>query len=133
MNIRRGDGQKRRIYRHARLCGTYIVQSLNHPGIGTKKYWSILQRFLGKHKLLRLPPIQHNSFRATDVSEKATMFNTFFAKQCTLIQTGSVSPDFQFLTNNRLDRANFDTTKILSIIIHLMGIKLMVGMKYLYG
>ena len=52
----------------------------------------------------------------TDSSEKATIFNLFFANQCTVIQTGSILPDFHFLTNHRLDKANFDSAKILSVI-----------------
>ena len=71
---------------------------------------------MGKSKLPRIPPVQHNNSIVTDTSEKATIFNTFFAEQCTVIRTGSVLPDYQFLTNLRLDRANFDTTKILTII-----------------
>ena len=91
---------------------TKLVRSLNDPGFGTKKYCSILHRLLCK----RIPPIQHKN---TDYrqSEKATLFNPFFfTNQCTVIQTGSILPDFHFLTNHRLDKANFDSAKILSII-----------------
>ena len=52
----------------------------------------------------------------TDASEKATIFNTFFCKTVHCNQTGSDLPDFQCLTNHRLDKINFDPTIILSII-----------------
>ena len=59
---------------------TKLVHSLNDPGIGTKKYWSTLHRLLGKRKLPRIPPIQHNNTMIIDSSEKATIFNLFFCQ-----------------------------------------------------
>ena len=56
---------------------TKLVHSLNDPGIGSKKYWSILYRLLGKRRLPRITPIQHNNTMITDSSEKATIFTLF--------------------------------------------------------
>ena len=52
----------------------------------------------------------------TDVSEKANIFNNFFANQCSLIETQSVLPPDQLLTNHKLESIFFDEAKILALI-----------------
>ena len=52
----------------------------------------------------------------TDTSQKANIFNTFFAKQCSLLHTDSVIPELRLLTNHRLDTIDLDSKKVLAII-----------------
>ena len=61
-----------------------------------------------------IPPIR-NSINVL-VSEKASIFNSFFCDQCSLVDTGSVLPPEQFLTNLRLDNIEFNEDKIESLI-----------------
>ena len=70
-----------------------LGESLNDPAITPKKYWSILHRFLHKRKIPKIPPIRHNNTFLTDTLVKANTFNSFFAKQCSLIETGSELPE----------------------------------------
>ena len=51
-----------------------------------KSYWSILKTFLN-NKILVIPPILHDNKFITNFKEKAEIFNNFFAKQCSLIDT----------------------------------------------
>ena len=46
---------------------------------------------------------------------KANTFNSFFAKQCSLIETGSESLADYLLTHNCIESVNLDRSKILSI------------------
>ena len=69
-----------------------LGESLNDPAITPKKYWSILHSFLHKHKILKISPMRHNNTFLTDAMVKANTFNSFFAKQCSLIETGSELP-----------------------------------------
>ena len=67
-------------------------QKLSQPGTGTKAYWSILKNFLNKNKFPIIPPLFHLNKFITEFQEKATLFNNFFATQCTVLETGSQSP-----------------------------------------
>ena len=84
--------------------------------ITPKKYWSISHRFLHKRKTPKIPAIRHNNTFLTDTLVKANTINSFFAKQCSLIETGSELPAEYLLTHHRLESVNLDPVKILSVI-----------------
>ena len=86
-----------------------LGEKLNDPKLGVKAYWSIVNKFLHKKKIPLIPPIVVNDNIITSVSEKAGMFNNYFAKQCTLRPNASVLPDF-------LDSITFSVKDIYSII-----------------
>ena len=75
--------------------------------INPKCYWSILKSFLGNKKIPCIPPLIHNNQFVVDFKEKSELFNSFFAKQCTYIETGSSLPT-QLLrrTNESLNTIN---------------------------
>ena len=52
----------------------------------------------------------------TDTLVKANTFKSFFAKQCSLIETGSELPAEYLLTHHRLESVNLDPAKIISVI-----------------
>ena len=54
--------------------------------------------------------MRHNNTFLTDTLVKVNTFNSFFAKQCSLIETGSELPADYLLTHN------LDPAKIISII-----------------
>ena len=86
--------------------------------INPKCYWSMLKRFL--NKIPCIPPlINNNQF---DFKEKNKLFNSFFAKQCTHIETGSNLPT-QILrrTNESLNTINFTEDDILRIVYKKVG------------
>jgi len=91
---------------------------LNEPNINPKKYWSTLNLLIHKRKMTRIPPIRNaNNIIVSDVSQKADVFNTFFANQCSLIENNSVLPPFnQPLVDNSLDTVHFDNAKLLAFI-----------------
>ena len=96
---------------------TRLGNELNRPDIGNKKYWSILNQFLHKRKVPKIPSIRNpRDILITDVSEKANVFNSFFASQCSLIDTVSELPPQVFHTDQRLEHVVFDETKLLTFI-----------------
>ena len=91
-------------------------QKLSHPGAGTKIYWSILKNFLNKNKFLIIPPLFHLNKFITDFQEKATLFNNFFASQCTVVETESQLPSFCATTNSILENILFSDDDIITHI-----------------
>ena len=53
---------------------------LADPKTGQKSYWKIMNRFLNKCKVPRIPPLFQNSKFITDCTEKASLFNSYFAE-----------------------------------------------------
>ena len=93
-----------------------LGESLNDPAITPKKYWLILYSFLHRRKMPKIPTIRHDNTFLTNTLVKANTFNSFFAKQCSLNETGSELPLDYLLTHHRLESVNLDVAKILSII-----------------
>ena len=57
-----------------------------------KSYWSILKIFLNNKKIPCIPPLLHENKFIIDFRRKTEIFNTFFVKQCSLINTSSDLP-----------------------------------------
>ena len=89
---------------------------LSNPTTGQKTYWKILNRFLNKCKIPRIPPLFINNKYITDCKEKASIFNGFFASQCTPLDNGSVLPAFHYNTHSRLTDFNITTTEINDVL-----------------
>ena len=97
---------------YARLGNT-----LNDPNIGPKKYWYTLIQLLHNRNMPKIPPIRNDRNElVSDVSSKANIFNNFFAKQCSLLDSGSILPPEALRTEQRLDQVIFDDAKILALI-----------------
>ena len=50
----------------------------------SKTYWSLMKTFFNSKKVPVIPLLFNGAF-VTDFQEKAKIFNSFFAKQCTLV------------------------------------------------
>ena len=97
-----------------------FTQKLNTIQKSTKAYWALLKFFLNNRKIPVIPPLFHNNKFVTDFKEKAELFNSFFAKQCSLIKNGSkLPPRLHFLTDKRLSTVKFVSNDILKIIQNL--------------
>ena len=85
--------------------------------INPKCYWSILKSFLCNKKIPCIPPLIHNNQFVVDFKEKSELLSSFFAKQCTYIETRSSLPT-QLLprTNESLNTINFTEDDILNVI-----------------
>ena len=82
-----------------------------------KTYWSILKSFYKGTKVTLIPPLLINNKTVLDFSEKANLFNDFFASQCTPISNNSVLPSRKSSkTNKRLQKLNIKEDDILKII-----------------
>ena len=100
---------------HARL-----TKKLSDPATSPKSYWSILRTFLNNNKIPCIPPLLHEINFIIDFKRKAEIFNTFFAKQCSLINTSSILPTTLIMkTRGSLSTIRFTSVDILKIIRNL--------------
>ena len=56
---------------------------LADPSNGQKSYWKILNKFLNKCKIPKIPPILVDDKYITNCKKKASIFNDFFSSHCT--------------------------------------------------
>ena len=87
-----------------------ISKKLCSKATAPKCYWSLLKTMLNDKKVPCIPPLFHDNKFITDFSKKADLFNSFFAKQCSIIENNSVLPSS---TNPITDQylANIEFTK----------------------
>ena len=94
-----------------------MANKLNSIQKGSKAYWSLLKSFLHNKKIPIIPPILHNNAFVTDFKKKAELFNSYFAKQCTLMNSNSTLPvNLQYLTDKCLSSFDFSEDDIMKII-----------------
>ena len=97
-----------------------MANKLNNLQRNSKAYWSLLKCNLNNKKILLMPLLFHENKFVTNFLEKAELFNSFFSKQCSLINNGSTLPThMQYLTNNRLSSVTFSQDDIAKIIQNL--------------
>ena len=92
------------------------ANKLNNPMTGPKAYWSILNRFLGKKKIPTIPPLLVNDIFETNFLTKSNISNKYFAKECSIIDNGSVLPNLTYKTDNRINEVLSSRELILKII-----------------
>ena len=72
--------------------------------------------FSGKKDHL-IHPLLFNGALATDFQEEANIFNSFFAKQCTLVSNNSVLPsEFTYMTEERIQSITFSEFDVIKIM-----------------
>ena len=78
-----------------------LTQKLTTIQKSTKEYCAQLKFFLNNRKIPVIPPFFHNKKFITDFKEKAELFCSFFAKECSLIKNESILPPrLHFLTTS---------------------------------
>ena len=89
------------------------------PTTSAKTYWPILKRFLNDKKIPCILPLFHDKF-ITDFKEKAELFNSFFSKQCSIMDNGSKLPsNLVYHTNEKLSYIVFNSEDIGKVISDL--------------
>ena len=89
---------------------------LTDQSTGQKTYWNILNQFLNKTKVPRIPPLFSNGNFIVCCQEKAKLFNEYFAKQCTPFVTPSVLPELRYHTSERLSHFDISIEEIKDLI-----------------
>ena len=93
-----------------------LGEKLADPATGQKTYWKILNKFLNKCKIPRIPPLFFQNKFITSCKEKASIFNNFFLTQCTPLVNNSNLPELHFLTNSRISDFEINLNELSDII-----------------
>ena len=86
--------------------------------MGKKLYGLLLRDFLIK-KCSNIPPLLEDNKFVTNFSSKASIFNTYFAEQCTPLPIDSILPDINYKTENKLYNIQITHGQIIAIISKL--------------
>ena len=93
-----------------------MSKKLNDLSTAPKPCWSILNWFFKNKKIPSIPPICHDGKVISGFKEKANLFNSFFACQCTPVSNSSVLFGISFHTNARLNSFSITEKDIFAII-----------------
>ena len=94
-------------------------QKLNDPITAPKTYQKIINRLLNNKKIPAIPPSLVYGEIISNFSQKASIFNKFFASQCTPLQNSSSLPTFYLRTDEILSSLNINKDDIFAIIKNL--------------
>ena len=101
-----------------------IASKLTMTRKSPKTYCFLLKVFLNNKKIPIILPLFHENKFVTDFKEKAELFNAFFAKECSLIDSNSSLPkNLIYFTEKRLSKIRFSEDDIAKIIQNLILIK----------
>ena len=96
-----------------------LGNKLNDPSTSQKSYWKIINKVMNKCRAPKIPPILVNNVFILNCRDKAKHFNDFFSNQCKLVINNSTLPQFNFLTDSRIDHITIQNDEILSLIQNL--------------
>ena len=85
---------------------------VSNPRTGPKKYWTALKKLINKSVSTVIPPILHENILVTGAHEKSVIFNDYFKKQCTLLDTDSVLTAFERKTPHSISEINISPYQI---------------------
>ena len=77
-----------------------LSRKLTDPSSSPNVFWGAMRRLINNKKISNIPPLQEGSSFVTNFSEKAAIFNKYFAQQCTPLQNSSVLPPLVYKTDS---------------------------------
>ena len=94
-----------------------LANKFNDLEITPKTYWKILKAFANGNKLLLIPPLLVGNQLVSDFLLKATLFNDYFSKQCTIVDNNSsILANISFETEESLSTFEIYSGDIVKII-----------------
>ena len=94
----------------------YIMQmceKLKDHLTAPKAYWKILNLLISNKKVLAIQPLLFDGEIISNFSQKAAIFNKYFASQCTLLQNSSSLPTLRLKTDKALSSLNISEHAII--------------------
>ena len=108
---------------------TNMGNNVNNPNTSRKAYWEIINKVMNKCKAPKIPPLLVNNLFILNCREKANLFTDFFSHQCKPVINHSILPNFNYLTNEKIEQIPIENEDIISLIRKLNPNKVL--MEYL--
>lgn len=96
-----------------------LARNLMDPNAGQKVFWAAFKRLVNKKKHTIIPPLLEHHTYITNFELKASLFNEYFAQQCTLLQNASTIPALTKRTSFLLSDIPITEEAVLKIISKL--------------
>ena len=71
---------------------------------------------MNKCKAPKIPPLLINNVFILNCREKAKLFTSFFSQQCKPVNNDSVLPNFNYLTNEKIEQIPIEDDDIIALI-----------------
>ena len=98
---------------------TCLGNKLHNSHHKDKIYWKILNKVINKSKAPKVPPLLVDNHFIIDCKEKASLFTSYFCKQCTPIVSNSVLPPLMYNTNQRINQFPLSLNDINTLLSKL--------------
>ena len=79
-------------------------------------FWTAFNRLTNNKKITNIPPLDENGKMISNFQEKASLFNKYFATQCTPLNYEVALPPLIYKTEARLNNIEISTSQIISLI-----------------
>ena len=86
----------------------------NNPITTQQLYWKIINKVMNKCKAPKIPPLRINNTFILNVRGKAKLFIDFFSQQSKPVNNDSVLPNFNYLTNEKIEHIHIENKDIIS-------------------
>ena len=93
-----------------------LSSKLSNTNTSPKAYWTILKSIFSNKKIPKIPPLFVNNNVISNFQDKATLFNSHFAKQCSILNNNSNLPEQINTSIFSLSSVNLKDDKLLSLI-----------------
>ena len=95
---------------------TNIGNKLNNPKTNQKSNWKIINKVMNKCKTPKIPPLLVSNLFILNCREKAKLSTDFFSQQCKPVINHGVLPNFNYLTNGKIEQIPIENEDIISLI-----------------
>ena len=96
-----------------------VYEKLNDPLTAPKTYWKISNRLLSNKKVPDTPPLLFDGEIISNNCQKTTIFNKYFASQCTPLQNSSNLPTLRLRTDKTFSSLSISEDDIFAVIENL--------------
>ena len=90
-------------------------KKLSDPSTSHKCYWTLLKTLVNGRKTPCIPPLFRGNKFILHFKEKSEIFNSFFAKQCLLIDWNTLPFTLSLITEKSLSDVEFSVEDIKNI------------------
>ena len=98
---------------------TNLSHKIMDPNTTSKSYWKLVKSVYGNKQHVSIPPLLENGVLINSDTEKANLLNAYFTSQTIPPDSNMPLPDFEFLTNARLNNIVITPSLVKRVLSNL--------------